>query len=57
MAEPQADPSSKPFLEHLEDLRKTFLGMAVSLLVGMLVAWFFTPDIKDLLVARQLRAP
>jgi sec-independent protein translocase protein TatC len=51
MAEPTADTSSKPFLEHLEDLRKTFLGMILSLLAGMAIAWPLAPRILKLAIA------
>ena len=51
MAEDAADSSSKPFLEHLEDLRKTFLGIILSLLAGMVIAWPLAPHILKLAIA------
>jgi len=43
---------SKPFLEHLEDLRKTILRVAVSLGVGMLLAIPAAPTVVMLLKSR-----
>ena len=49
-----ADPSEerKPFLAHLDDLRRVLLRVAGVLLLGMLVALVFAPDIL-----RFLKAP
>ncbi len=46
----------KPFLSHLEDLRKTVVYCFVSLLVGMLIAFPFTADILNLLKEPMARA-
>jgi sec-independent protein translocase protein TatC len=48
-ADEQADPNAKPFLAHLEDLRKTLLRALGALVVGMCVAFPFTNKIMDLL--------
>ena len=43
------DPNAKPFLEHLEDLRKMLLRCLASLAVGMCISFPFVPKIMDLL--------
>lgn len=46
---PQADPAAKPFLDHLEELRWTFLKSGAALLVGMIVAGCFSPQLVQIL--------
>lgn len=46
----------KPFFAHLEDLRKTVVFCAISLLIGMLIAFPFTADILTLLKEPMARA-
>ena len=43
------DPDAKPFLEHLEDLRKTFIRSLGALALGMCIAFPFTNRIMELL--------
>jgi sec-independent protein translocase protein TatC len=42
-------PDAKPFLEHLEDLRRTIIACAVALAAGICIATPFTPTIMALL--------
>lgn len=35
----------KPFLEHMEDMRWTIIKMIVSLVIGMIIAFFFVNDL------------
>src|SRR5436309_2836706 len=41
----------KPFLEHLEDLRKTLFKMAFVIAVGMVVAFLFRNQLMELVLA------
>ena len=44
------DDEEKPFLEHLEDLRKMFVRIAVTLLVSVLVTFAFNQTLTDLVL-------
>lgn len=44
-----AEDEAKPFLDHLEDLRRMLFRVLGSLVIGMLIAIPFTPTILDLL--------
>ena len=48
---------TKPFLDHLEDLRGAILACLISVGVGMVVAFPFTPQILDWLTAPLYRIP
>ncbi len=50
-ADDAAPQSAKPFLEHLEDLRRTLIGCAAALAVGMAIAGPLTPRILAVLKA------
>src|SRR3954463_12777849 len=50
---PESD-TSKPFLEHLEDLRWTIVKMAITLLVAMIVCFTFRSSLVQIL-QRPLR--
>lgn len=45
--EEEQDRSSKPFIEHLEDLRKTLIGSITSLVVGMAIAIPLAPKVME----------
>lgn len=45
----EQDRSSKPFIEHLEDLRKTLIGSITSLVIGMVLAIPLAPKVMELL--------
>ncbi len=52
MSESQPDAQSgdtKPFLDHLDDLRKSLIGAVGALVLGMIICAFFVPQILDLL--------
>ena len=36
---------TKPFLEHLDDLRHSLMGVVLALIVAMVICFFFVPDI------------
>ncbi len=44
------DPKEMSFLEHLEELRRTFIRMALVTLVSMLVCFAFTPSLLNILL-------
>src|SRR5438477_7321813 len=46
--------TSKPFLEHLEDLRWTIVKMAITLIVAMVLCFFFRSTLVHLM-QRPLR--
>jgi len=43
------DDSEMPFLEHLEEFRKTVIRAAISIVVGMVVCWAFVPWMTEVL--------
>ncbi len=53
----ELDPDfNKPFVEHLDDLRKTLFSSAIFLLIGLLVAVPLTPYVLELAKVPVLRA-
>ena len=54
--EPQEEGERKPFMEHLEDLRRTLIWSAAALVVGMIVAIPLAPKILALLKAPLRKA-
>jgi sec-independent protein translocase protein TatC len=43
------DDSEMPFLEHLEDFRKTIIRSGIAILIGMIACWVFVPWMTDVL--------
>ena len=55
IANPDAAPEEKPFLDHLEDLRKTLLLILFSLVSGLVFSFIFAPQLLKVLT-RPLNA-
>jgi len=56
-AEAPTGEETKPFLEHLEELRGTLLACVASIFVGMVIAFPLTPKILGLLTAPLYQIP
>lgn len=46
----------KPFLDHMEDLRWTLIKMGITLVVGMVIAFFFVNDLMSIVQKPMLLA-
>ena len=46
----------KPFLDHMEDLRWTLIKMGITLVIGMVIAFFFVNDLMALVQQPMIQA-